>query len=322
MKINLLLIFSIVISCTSLKANPLDSIQEVFPYQNPEYIGYRLALTNISVTPANEKGFINLSYIGVNTGRKDLYFEDNTAPPPSLVVTYDETLHQHRLISYAKIIRDEIILNSNFQVAAGKITKRKTVKIFIPSPEDEIVDNDIAHLESPRFQPSKKKEEVLTAKAPPVDDFESSLMGSAVQQYDENACSDLVFESIKVVKKSKSKVTLEYTIVNQGEGPASLITNRKKENQNMALSAYMSSKDKVTKSSFTFDGDFIGKGLDKTNGKLYPGERYTNTIKLNIQKMTKFTPYVILELDPYLSIRECDKKNNKLGVKVGKGIEE
>lgn len=328
MKINFQLIFIIAIISNNIFANSIDSIQEIFPYENPEYIGYRLAVTNIAVTPSKDGSYLNLDYTGINTGRKDLLFEKTSAPPPSLVVTFDGTLRQHGLVSFAKEIRDEIILRSNFYVSAGKITKIQRIKLKVSSntldvPKQEtIADN----LENPRFQQIDNSKEPPTIKAPPIDDFENSLISSSskslAQKYDENACSDLLFESIKVVKKSKNKVTLEYTIINNGEGPATLITNRKKENSNMALQAYMSSKDRVTKSSFSFDGDFIGKGLDKTNGKLYPGERYTNTIKLNIQKMTKFTPYVILELDPYLSVRECDKKNNKLGVKVGEGIQE
>lgn len=328
MKINFLLIFSITLFSINLNANRLDSIQEVFPYENPEYIGYRLALTNIKVTPSKDEHFLNIEYIGVNTGRKDLLFEETSAPPPSLVVTYDQTLRDNNLVPFAKEIRDEIIMKSNFFVAAGKLTETQTIQLNISGSANKVIANqktEVENLDNPRYTDKTIKEEKLTAKAVPLDDFENSLMSSSSKslalKYDENACSDLIFESIKVIKKSKSKVTLKYTIINQGLGPATLINNRKKEEHNMALSAYMSSRDKVTKSSFSFDGDFIGKGLDKTNGKLYPGESYTNTIKLNIQKMTKFTPYIILELDPYLSVRECDKKNNKLGVKVGEGVE-
>lgn len=320
MKINILQMLCIVFISVSAFASPQDSIQEDVLIDNPPYIGYRIAITNLSVNSTKNKGFLNVEFTAINTGRKDLLFGKKTTPPPNLVVSFDESLARVQLSNYVEDIK-EAVSKSNFHIVAGKIAKRKTIKIPVkqmnlPKQTKEEVVADA--LENPRLEKAKEKTE-FTAKAAPVDDFENSLISDASRQYDENACSDLRFESIKIIKKSKNKVTLEYTIVNDGSGPAKLIKDRKKEKQNMALQAYMSSRDRVTKSSFSFDGDFINKGLKDSNGRLFPGEKYTGTIKLGIQKMTKFTPYVILELDPYLSVNECDKKNNKFAVKVGAG---
>ena len=324
MKINILLICLIACSQWSL-ANPQDSIQEIFLPENPEYIGYRVALTDMTVQPSKKNGYIKVDFTAINTGRKDLLFSDELAPPPHLVVNFDESIQTSGLTSYVNEIR-EAIARSDFHLTPGKIGKRKSFVLAVkasatPEPvEEEVV---IENLENPRLaKPATKEpeEEMLTAKTVPLeDDFENSLQAAEIRQYDENACSDLVFESIQVIKKTKKKVTLQYTIVNQGAGPAKLINNRKDAKSNMALQAYMSSMDRVTKSSLTIDGDFVNKGLSDSNGRLFPGERYTGTIKLNIQKMTKFTPYLILELDPYLAVYECDKKNNKFAVKVGEG---
>jgi hypothetical protein len=317
MKINTLLVFTILVFTFPLYGNQIDSIQEVLPYENPDYIGYRVELIELSSDIQND--FLTIEFKAVNTGRQDLLFGKNITPPPSLVVNFDESLYSQKLVSYAGHIR-EAIIHEDFHIAAGKISASRSIKIPVNS---ESMETDI--LENPRLiKPANKKVEVFTEKKAAIDDFEKGLASSSVEekpQFDENACSDLVFESIKVIKKSKNKVTLEYTILNQGQGPATMIISKKEENKNMALQAHMSSIDKLTKGSLMFGGEFVEDGLDKTNGKLYPGGKYTNTIKLNIQKMTKFTPYIILELDPYLSVYECDKKNNRISVKVGEGIE-
>lgn len=326
MKINILLVLCIPFMSLASFASSLDSIQELLPVDSPKYIGYRLAITEITLEPKKNNTQFKINCTIINTGRKDLLFGKTIAPPPQLVINFDESLYSNHLSNQVNKIR-EALNKSDFHIKAGAISKKQSFILNAPKPasiEESPVIAIVDDIEDPRWKSKASSDdtsEKLTAKSPPVDDFESSLHVSKRAQFDENACSDLIFESIQIIKESKRKVTLEYTIINQGQGPAYLIKNRNQENKNMALQAYMSSGDKLTKSSVSFDGDFIGKGLEDSNGKLYPGERYTNTIKLNIQKMTKFTPYIILELDPYLSIYECDKKNNKLGVKVKEGVE-
>ncbi len=326
MKIKTLLIFINVVFAVQLNGTPLDSIQEFLSFENPEYIGYRIALTDLSVT-TSKNDMLKIEFTPINTGRKDLLFGKNITPPPSLVVIFDESIYKSSLTPYAEEIR-AAIQDHDFHISSGKIYKKISIKLPIKAQDKDQKDERVTDiLENPRLAKpidKNKEPENFTKKGVNSDDFENTLAASSFnythQDYDENACADLVFESIKVIKKSKSKVTIEYTIVNLGEGPATIINSRKNEEKNMALKAHFSSRDKLTKGSLTFGGDFVQKGLDHSKGKLYPGQKYTGTIKLNIQKMTKFTPYIILELDPYLSVFECDKKNNKVGVKVGEGI--
>lgn len=338
MKINVTLIFSIVFSL-GLMANPLDSLQEVNPIDNPEYIGYRLAITNIS-SELNE-GTLTIKYTPINTGRKDLLFQEGTTSPPQLVVNFDGTLAKNNLLEYADLIKSEVVASELF-VEKGSVSDVRSMKIKIPNSDVPVTVSEPIASTPPVPQlgalvPKSSEPDVKDVDGKEVknDDFENSLATSSVKtepsvgakvddipeavEYDENACSDLVFEHVKIVKKTKKHVTLQYTILNKGQGPAQLIHNRKRENLNMGFQAYLSSRDQMTRGSFTFDNGFVKNGLEESDGRLFPGERYTNTIKLNIQKMTKFTPYIILEMDPFLAVYECDKKNNKVAVKVGEG---
>lgn len=330
MKINFLLLIIFVFSINLTFANSLDSIQETVPFDNPEYIGYRLAVTDLKVSPQKKGTVLVIEYTAINTGREDLLFGKNITLPPSLVFNFDQSIHSAGLWRYGDEIKDAII-KSNLSVTRGKLLKKQSISIPAKTEDFSSVpkgQEEIAVLENPRLVRSGENElkaDVLVAKEgqemePVIDDFEASL--NSRPQFDENACSDLEIVSIKILKKSKKKVTLEYTITNKGEGPANLIVDRKKEVKNMALQAHFSTGEQLTRGSFTFDGSFLNKGLEKSNGRLYPGESFTSTIKLNTQKMTSFTPYIILELDPYLAVKECDRKNNKGAIKVGEGRKE
>jgi hypothetical protein len=281
-----------------------------------------MAITDLSYN--HEGGHkISISYKIINTGRKDLLFGKNISAPPYLVVNFDHTLAESGLYEYAEDIRN-IIINSDFIIKAGDIAKSKQIKILIDSnkrfvkPTEEIV-------ELPDFmkQGGSADDKGLANKVEtfinPSDSETDQLTSKGIPDVDQNACSDLVIESIRIIKKTKKQVKLEYTIVNQGPGPAKIINSQKKEEQNMALRAHYSTRDKMTKGSLTFGGGYIPAGLEKRDGKLYPGEKYSGRLTLNIQKMTDFTPYIVLELDPYLSVSECDKTNNKGAIKVGEG---
>ena len=78
----------------------------------------------------------------------------------------------------------------------------------------------------------------------------------------------------------------------------------------------MSSSEKLTRGSIPIGGTFVKNGKQIPDGKLYPGKSLTDEVKLDIQNMTRFTPIIILELDPYLSVQECNETNNINHIKV------
>ena len=43
---------------------------------------------------------------------------------------------------------------------------------------------------------------------------------------------------------------------------------------------------------------------------LLPKERVVNTMKIDVTKMTKFTPVLVLSLDGFQDVQECDEFNN------------
>ena len=127
---------------------------------------------------------------------------------------------------------------------------------------------------------------------------------------DKMNCSDLVLTNIKILKQTKNFVTLSYTIHNIGGQPAKIQNEGKTAGQVFAIKAFLSTSEKLTRGALPLGGTFIEK-LDKSkNGFLESNASYTGKIKLEIRKKTRFTPNLILSLDPYLAITECDRTNN------------
>ena len=143
-------------------------------------------------------------------------------------------------------------------------------------------------------------------------DTKASVEASKNSYAEKEVCPDLVLNNINVIKKSKNWVTIEYTLTNQGKGPANI--TKDKSGQGIALRAFLSSSEKISRGALPLGGGFVD--YDK-NANLYPNSTFTGTIKLDIRKMTRFTPYVIINLDPFNVLQECDKTNNYGNVKVG-----
>ena len=118
-----------------------------------------------------------------------------------------------------------------------------------------------------------------------------------------------------MVKQKKNFVIIEYTIKNVGKGPADIDGDSKVEEDNIAVKAFMTSSEKLNKGALVLGGDVV-ENRSKNAGPLLPGETHVNQIRLDINTMTKFTPVIILELDTFGQVRECDETNNKNHIKV------
>ncbi len=139
----------------------------------------------------------------------------------------------------------------------------------------------------------------------------SAGVEASKNSYEEKSlCIDLTVDTVIVIKEvAKKWLTIEYTITNRGKSPADLYGKAGDDNDNLALRAFLATSPKLSRGSIPIGGTFINSGLE--GGLLYPNQSYTNKIKLDIRKITRFTPYVILHADPFNTLNECDKTNNK-----------
>lgn len=126
------------------------------------------------------------------------------------------------------------------------------------------------------------------------------------EEKEEEGCADLILEELSVLKKTKNSVQLAYTIRNIGQGR--VFIGAKKKEEGIAIRGHLSSSEHLSRGALTVGGDFLA--VDDSDAILSPGQSYSGSVKLPMYKLTKFTPYLILQIDPYQKILECDETNN------------
>lgn len=279
------------------------------------YQGLRIHLHDLQLTKQTGD-FIKVSFVPINTGREDLRFGEVHLPHLSnLIVEFDESFSESELATLQNDI-ETTILYQDLTVLAGNINPRKEMKINTKMPvlSNELLTEKGVQKESPKKEKKKKKNE---------DSFSINIGGDdePIVKFDKNTCPDLRIDTLVVLQESKKSVTLQYTISNQGKGPANMIGLKKGSADNVAIKAHMSSSPRLHRGAIVIGGGFIDDLPREKQGVLLPNEKHTGTIKLDLRKMTRFTPVVILELDTYQSVRECDERNNNNHVELNRGQE-
>lgn len=209
-------------------------------------------------------------------------------------------------------VEDKIDTPSEEIETVTEIAKAETttVEMIPPTKQPLVKDNEVDEV----TEPIVEEEEVVEAidefaDAPHYEvDLEADVEGRDFLK--EDICADLVMESVKIIKQSDKSVTLEYVVANYGNGSAALFGKSKKEDDNVAIKAHLSKSRKLTRGSLPLKGAYISKGVKNKSGMLLPKERVTNTMKIDVSKMTKFTPVLILSLDGFQDVEECDEFNN------------
>jgi len=259
------------------------------------YNGYRVYLADLKVLHQTDK-MLKIAFRTVNTGRQDLEFgQGNTEDMQKMVVRFDPVFENGKMQPHlADIIAS--LKQQSFAVVAGKIGSFREMDVPLTSANSGAAP-----------PPSETEKEIVETTATTIPD--ESLY------FDPETCPDLQIESIRVVKQKKNYVVIEYTIKNMGKGPANIEGSSRSSDDNIAVKAFMTSSHKLTKGALVLGGDVVGN-RSKNAGPLLPGETHTTKIRIDTNTMTKFTPVIILELDTFGQVRECDETNNKNHIKV------
>ncbi len=211
-----------------------------------------------------------------------------------------DRLEQEKIEAEKKKIEQERLL-------AEKLQKERLEKEKIDLKKQRIENERLARekIEADKIKLDEIEEKItdgidLTTETPAAAELPTSSEDIA-------GCADIQFSKIEIIKKNKKQVVISYELKNEGVGTA-LLAAAQKNGDNLALRAHLCSSEKLTRGAITLGGSFlkIGEGQEK----LQPGETYTGTLKLPLHKLTKFTPFLVLQVDPYQKITECDETNN------------
>ncbi|MFK7807976.1 MAG: hypothetical protein AB8F74_09280 [Saprospiraceae bacterium] len=277
-----LLLLQSITACSTSKPVSLDSLPNV----SKVYKGYRLVVSDISVKRRKSKS-AQIKYNLINTGRESIFHKKGRTTEPAIFFEFDLSLKSADLESYrAEIIQQ--VLNNTFTLEAGRSLKGESAKIRL----------------NPKTEKEKEDDGGFTIS---VGDS-----GPTAEDYiDQKFCPDLKIDTVIITRQTKRWVTIEYKIANHGKGPAAFRGKSGKEEDNLAIKAFLNRTGKLTKGAIPIGGSFI-----KDEKLLEPGDFYTGVIRLDISKKTRYSAMLILELDPYLAIRECDETNNKFAISL------
>jgi hypothetical protein len=251
--------------------------------QTPTYQGWRLSVHQFEEIKASKIG-VTFTCQVVNTGRELVSFGKGVAPHAQLVCEVDT----FSLPKEIKGRRDDIcaaLFAQRIDLVPGAAFPK--LKLFIP---------------------------VSTQSTPIVGGtvVTNTQAGTSVNEtYDyEQSCPDLRFDTAYIVDQSKSNITIRYILRNTGGSTARLLGNTDAQEDNMAVNVYFNRATKITRGALLGGGSYLSEGKETTNGLLFPNARIFGEVTVPKERLNKFAPHIILELDPFMTLVECDKKNN------------
>ncbi len=273
------------------------------------YKGYRLSIYDVKVESESKKG-TEVRFSVANTGRLPLIFSEKSPAPLELVVELDTPSLPPRLRGREELLVLEF-LNKKVNLAPGKFKSDFVVKVPFekkgrpqkkPKKETPKADPPKTEIADKTEKPSKNGEKL--PKNPDTRNPKSEIP---------SRLPDLTIDSAWVVKRGKKTVTVALIIKNKGEATARLGgKSPKKSEDNLAVNVYFSSTKKLSRGAMLADGIFIDERAG--NGLLLPTERFAIEMEVPLDAQTKFTSFLILELDPFQTIEESDKTNNTRAV--------
>ncbi|MBP7184246.1 MAG: hypothetical protein KBA06_01970 [Saprospiraceae bacterium] len=275
-------LISIIIIFNSISIhNTWGAIADSIPEQI--YKGFRLGVSNIREVKKSKSQLLFTCDLA-NTGKETLTSKDDDFEEKT-IISFDNTLQDHGLSRFKEEII-HAILGANIKLKAGEV--------------------DLAR----DFFAKIKKDKLNTFET------ETTESNYNATHFDTKYCPDLIIDSIIVVKKKRKEITLLASVRNIGNGPTTWIGNGKQVEDNLSINGYLSGTPVISRGAYNLGSHFIDK-MNIKDVKKIPheyidvGENIWVELLFDISSYSRYTPVLVLQIDPYLTIKECDRKNNE-----------
>ncbi|MFQ5448316.1 MAG: hypothetical protein ACE5FF_15430 [Saprospiraceae bacterium] len=257
-----------------------------------KYTGYRLDLTNFEVLKKNDD-WIKIRFTAINSGREDIDFKRQQIAH-WVQVNFASSLFECKLGGFRKHIKYALV-RKHFALKAGEVKRKVELKVStLPPPE-----------ETPLTMPTEEPEPSLAFSEKGGTELPDNTPEIAAPE----ACPDILFTELKIAGQDDKWATLEYTILNQGEGPFRLFGKHNGVETNLVLRAYISGVPVLSKGALPIGGQFVQE-LPGRPKELLSGQSFSGKIKLDVRKKTRYMKSLILSLDSNQFAFECDRTNN------------
>jgi len=247
-----------------------------------DYKGYRLSIFQLEAvvhTPTNKKWVISMA----NTGKFSIpLYPEKSMEKYTIIQTSTPELAARLNEEYDLILG--LLKDTRQTLKAGKYVSALTLE----------------------WQSDKKRNQV---------DSESSQLSLDPEQLmeEENhkevlpSCCDLVIENLKVIKRRKKKIYLAYKILNKGKEKAKIFDSNK--DQNIAVKAYISGTPTISRGTTVVGGAFLHRN-EEMGDELAGGDSIEGILEFKIEENSRYTPVLVLEIDVFNLVHECNEGNN------------
>jgi hypothetical protein len=133
---------------------------------------------------------------------------------------------------------------------------------------------------------------------------------------DAQHCADLRFDTAYIIQYLDDAIQIQYTIRNVGNIPALLVGKLGQTDENLAFNLYFVTGQRLSRGAIKADVGYIREGFETTDGLLQPGQKLVGLFELTTKNRTKFASNIILELDPFQKVEECDRTNNNFWIEA------
>lgn len=306
--------------------------------QNDAYNGFRLYMSDIEVLKINAKS-IKIKCNITNTGRENIVLGKKESP--DFLLNFDQTLTTNKLDLYQNQLKmalqtsplsikiDDVKMGLKLELAAIATVTADSQNIVkqnekIPETPEKIepkepklekipekISQNIENVETQKHTPPlsiKAEEAPKTIESKVIATADTMPVETAIAT--DSACIDLVIDTVKVQKLDDKYIWLEITMLNKGTAPAPLFGAKRGNTDNVAIHFFFAGTKRLTRGAALADGIYLTEGLKETKGLLQPNIPYTQVFKLSLEKKTPFTGVIILQLDAFDVLRECDETNN------------
>lgn len=260
------------------------------------YTGYRLNIVHVTILKKNSKKAL-FRFRLINTGKEYIALGDPTQSTLPIQIYFDTAFYRSA----------DYVLENDFRTALLK--KKISLQAGQIMPEMELS----VPLSRPINTASKENTSTSTSSASdqPVKSIKSDKNAEFfLPPFNEHECADLRIDTARVIERSKKWILIEFSISNQGNAAAIIAGPEKGDEDNIAVKAYFSGTNKLTKGSVAAGGAFV---KDNSRDRIYllkPGETYAASFQMDISQKSKYTSNIVLYVDNYQLIRECNETNN------------
>lgn len=234
--------------------------------------------------------------------KKEIYREKQVKTEALKPIQSIDTLPITKPTEDLKIFtQDSVLINQNDVIAVIQIPLNWALV-------DTVLENKIPLNANARKQKKKPKEketlpEVVT---------EIIQKDTLIQ----NPCVNFIIDSIWVVKQKNKNITLAFFVKNKGNQAIRLWGDTPESSDNLAVKAYLSSFDHYVNSAFFLRGLYLQDEANAIGGILEPSQSIKATMEINLKDKTKFTPYILLEINALQNIEECETNDNFKAIRL------